>query len=328
MGLNDYKETSYEIGKLNYNMPGNFEPLGTENYTICKPTILCLGGNFTFTPNHAKGMCTIAADLLGIKEKSIDGQIATFDDVDVVGVSYGRCRYSENTSLSDSEINKLCNNTLLPMVTDRKGGRLPKEVAMKNASMLTLFTHCFGARMADELMLELSSRMSEVGYDLQEITDILSQITAVSYAPESDIHCGSHVKIRSFQDNIIPEWAISGPKGLRGIAITEGQLGKDCTVWSSRMANGVKEDVGEHCVTTIYRNKQWQQETKIKDKKLYLGKNADIMSQITAMCLAEMVATSVKNYHSNSFTPKPTIADLMLMGNDIIRGCKHRDLVM
>ena len=170
--------------------------------------------------------------------------------------------------------------------------------------------------------------MRELGYNKDEITSILDDIGIVSYAPESEVSYGTHVKIRSFQDNIIPEWAISGPKGLRGIAISRGESGRDCTIWSSRMANaaGLDVDVSEHCVTTIYRNEFWKQETKIKDQKLYLGKNADVVSQIAAMSLGEMVATSVRNYHSGTYSSKPSVDDIMIIGNEIIRGCKHSEL--
>lgn len=326
MELDKVKETPYEICKFPHNARNTYQVV-EPNYKITKPTVISFGGNFTCTGKHASGMSNIVANLLGMKPKTHNNQIATFDDVELLGISYGKLRYAENTTMNDDEIKDLCNRLFVSLVVDDNGNRLDLETAMKNASMVTLFNHCYGAQVADEVMLEFMCRLSEVGYSADEIHKITSQITAVSYAPMNNIHCGAHLMIHSYQDMVIPEGIIRGPKRLDGVCVVRGR-NNEYTMWSSRLANGMQGDVDEHCVSRIHRNENWQHETNVRHMPTYLGKNADAVSQIAACVLAENVATSIRNYYSNTFTPKPTSSEMVAMCNNVLESFNPDDLSM
>ena len=326
MELDRLKETPYEICKLPPKFRHSWQVVD-KTYKITKPTVIAFGGNFTFSGKQASGMANIVANLLGLKNKNHDGQIATFDDVDILAVSYGKLRYAENTVMNDDEIVDLCERLFVPLVLDDSGNRLPVEEAMRNASMVTLFNHCYGSRVADEVMLEFMCRLKDLGYNAGEIHSITSQIGAVSYAPMNNIHCGTHMKVHSYQDEVIPEGVIHGPKKLDGICVARGLI-NDFTLWTSRLANAIQGLIDEHCVSRIFRNENWQYETKVGKEKVYIGKNADATSQLMAYVLAENVATSVKNYYSNDFTPKPTMIELVAGCNDILKSFSKEDLAM
>ncbi|MBQ9791728.1 MAG: hypothetical protein IJW28_03985 [Clostridia bacterium] len=326
MELDNLKETPYEICKLPPNFRHSWQVVEPD-YKITKPTVISFGGNFTFSGKQASGIANIVANLLGMKYKRHKNQIATFDDVDILSISYGKLRYAENTVLNDDEIVDLCNRLFVPLVLDKNGNKLPVEQAMINASMVTLFNHCYGSRAADEVMLEFMCKLKDIGYDAGDIHSIISQISAVSYAPMNNIHCGSHMKVYSYQDVVIPEGIIHGPKKLDGICVVKGFI-NDFTLWTSRLANGIKGLIDEHCVSRIFRNENWQHETSVGKERKYIGKNADAVSQIVAYVLSMNVATSIKNYYSNTFTPKPKVSELVDGCNDILKGFSKEDLAM
>ena len=324
--LESIKDSPYEIYKVAPSLPNGYETI-SKDHKIKKPTVLVLGGNFTFTGKHAYAMGKIAANLLGLKEKKHKEQIATYDDVDILAVAYGRLKYAENTVLNDDELVEVCNRLFVPMVVDDGGNRLPLEEAMKNASMLTMFNHCYGSRVADELTLEFMTKLGELGYDADETHKIMSQISAVSFAPMNNIHCGPHMKVHSYEDMVIPEGLFHGPKALNGIAVVKGRI-NDFIVWTSRLANGIRANIDEHCVSRIHRNENWKAETKVHHIKTYIGKNADAVSQMMSYVLAELVANSLNNYYSKKFTPKPSVDYLVAGCKDIQSSYKDEELSM
>ena len=313
MELDSVKETPYEIYKVAPNLKNGYQKVD-DAYRITKPTVIALGGNFTFTGKHAYAMGNIVKNLIGLKEKRHDNQIATFDDVDILALSYGKLRYAENTVMNDEEIIDFCNRIFVPLAVDENGNRLTVEEAMKNASMVTFFNHCYGARVADEVLLEFMVKLKDLGYDADEVYKITSSISAVSFAPMNNIHCGTHMKVHSYQDMVIPEGLFYGPKKLDGIAVVKGRT-NDFTLWTSRLANGIWGDIDEHCVSRIHRNEKWQAETKVHHIKTYIGKNADAVSQMMAYVMAENVASSLNNYYNNRFATRPS-------ADTLVAGCK------
>jgi len=326
----NYRRGSRQIDRMNDDKLKSV-PVGTMNYKITKPTVLSLGGNYTATSMQALAKCMITARLLGLKDKQSDIDMATFDDVDIIGVSYGKCRYTEDTKMSSDELQHFCDTHLLPMVKNRKGNRLTLDEAKFNASMLTMDCHCYGANVADNLMWRLKEQMSSIGYNESEINEILLQITVVSFAPMNEIQCGAHLRVHSKLDMVIPEYAAYGPRNCNGIKV-ENREPNECVIWSSQLANDIPYDIGEHCISRLYRDGNWEStvniasESKPKNYK-YIGKNADAVSQIYSYVLSSMVATSIRNYHTHTFNPKPTSKDVECMANDILKGFSQEELM-
>lgn len=79
-------------------------------------------------------MCKVAASLIGLKQKQAD-EGATYDEVDVVGVSYGQS-FKDSSAfasyITQNELLELVDNVFAPLAVDENFSRLSVEQAQRN----------------------------------------------------------------------------------------------------------------------------------------------------------------------------------------------------
>ena len=325
-------KTPYKIGKRNTTIPApHWEELDA-NYTITKPTVICLGGNGTKTPEHANYVCKIAQNLMGLKDKTTENEWPTSEDVDIIGISYGE-EYSissfgevkpsgRNASLTKDDREAIVSQLFTPLIA-KKGQRFTLEEALKNVSMLTFFSFCQGAAETKFLLNKLENQMLYFGYKLQECEQILGQVVSVSYAPSTPIENVTRFDIKSLRDFMFSyshDYEVDS--GRSYLSLNGNELIKDSSssqrfnysngmsLYSDTLANNYPY-LNEHRLSMIERNAEnWVLKTETRDGTVYLGQNADEASQCAGYVLASSVAAGLQNQINNNFTPKPDINSL------------------
>lgn len=324
------KEVPYSIGKRDLSCQNNWKQLNTRSYKIDKPTIFCFGGNATKTEEIANGMCKVAASLIGLKQKKAD-EGATYDEVDVVGVSYGET-FKDSPEfasfIKQSELLELVDNVFVPLAVDENFSRLSTEQAQKNFNQITFFSHCYGAVVVNQLVSFLFSRMQAFGYSNQEILDIQKQITSISYAPMEEICNVSSIYAISAHDRVVevPKYASEGFKEVYN-GYREGDIVFDGNYLFQEDENTVvlftsnmnKGPVSEHALSLLERNEDWRYTTLNDD-------NANAVSQVLGYAMAQSVACGLQNKNSQTFIPKPTLSETLESCQSILSDFKQSDL--
>lgn len=78
---------------------------------------------------------------------------------------------------------ELFNETILPRITDKSGGRLPTDIAMRNIRKINFVTHCHGAYIALRLADIMKQKMIELGYSKTDIKNVQSQMLVTALNP-------------------------------------------------------------------------------------------------------------------------------------------------
>ncbi|MGN0960750.1 MAG: hypothetical protein ACI4PF_00955 [Christensenellales bacterium] len=343
----------YEIGRRNFDHQYHWQKLNivdksAENYfQITKPAIICLGGNHTAKAINANSLCRTAESLMGVKLKTIDNELATFDDVDIIGISYGlnlEKKFKKDGSrapicdFSDEEFNEIINSLFLPLFTNETGSRLPVEIAKKNFSQITFFTYCYGAFQLYELIDEVKLRLEGLGYSKDEINSIMSDSRQVSYAPWTDARNLPTIAFKSLQDtttNFGKKHYLEHKDSVNGIKVyynakdTQGQFiypkaqTSSIEVISSKLINENDENVNEHSLDLLER---YDDDWTLCDNRD--SKNADAISQMAGYALSESVARSLRMYYDNKYIPNRDLIDVTKDLEKILLNFNDNDLIM
>ena len=322
-------KTPYKMGKRNTTQPdSHWEELDLD-YTITKPTIICLGGNGTKTPEQANYICKVAQNLIGLKDKTIENEWPTVEDVDVIGISYGEGYFisslgnarltGQGSSLSNDEREQIVSQLFTPLIA-RNNQRLSTEDAMQNISLITFFSFCQGAFETQSLLNKLEQQMLHFGYRVPECEQILKQVVSVSYAPSTTISNVTRFDIKSFKDFMFSfshDYEVDCGKNF--LTLSGNELVRDTdkynnpngmSLYSDNLANNFPY-INEHHLSIIERNDtNWVLEKQHCNEIVYLGKNADEASQCAGYVLSSSVVAGLKNQINGSFTPKPDINSL------------------
>ena len=319
-----------------------WERINVDEYQINKPTIFCFGGNTTITPKDANFMCRMAQSLTGIKVKQQQDQLATFDDIDIVGIAYGKQNENDTkSSLSDDELRKLIYNVFVMLFLDKSLNPLPIKQVCRNFSQLTFFSHCHGAKEIYKLLSKLIIEMTKYKYSFKEIATAISQITHISYSPNTLANICPEIKFLSFEDkmhlkikdcyqdnfeknlNGVYVGYSQAKTTMQGIAENKYALFDNLEIFSSQLQNskeGKKYD--EHIIGIIERDSNWNL------YEYYTGKNLDIVSQMMGYVLARSISVGLQNKFSNTLILKPTLKQLEKELKDILSSYSDQDLQM
>lgn len=321
------KKTPLTIGKRNLDAPNHWQELDLSSYKITKPTVICLGGNFTKKSREANNMCKIAESLLGLK-RQISDERATYNDVDLVGVAYGEIEgksASSSTAVTMLEVAEMVDSLLLPLAVNDQGERLSMEEAQRNFCNVNFFSHCYGATVINSMIFDLGRKMLALGYQSSEILNIEGQMTSVSYAPTAEVYNMPSFQVVSARDGVsmVPTGASKHFNDLffdvfEGRKVFSGNyLFKEdentVTLYTSNMSS---LPTNEHLISLLGRSEFWRYNTLNAD-------NADGVSQATAYALATAVATGVKNQINDSFDPKPTVDEMFEGCKSVLSGFKQ-----
>ena len=188
----NYKFTIGRRAKKSEKIANNYEIIDLDSYVACKPIVLILGGNGTDTDRKANGNAKIVSSMLGVFS----------DDVDVLSINY-------NQAKGDPKLSENCKELvqkLLIKYVNNNGCRLDIATACKNMRNITIFGHCFGAGgVMKRLIKILDTELTNLGYNLIERKQIISQIVFISYASNQNaqIDCVKGVYCLSLNDEAL-----------------------------------------------------------------------------------------------------------------------------
>lgn len=328
----------YGIGKRNNQIPEtHWEDLGT-SYKITKPTIICLGGNGTRGSEQANHICKIAEGLVGLKDKTIENEWPTSEDVDIIGISYGE-EYAissfgkkvtnRSAHLTSKEHQQIFYQLFTPLISNN-GQKLSDEDLLKNMSLLTFFSFCQGAHETKAFVTKLEQHMLLQGYSMDLCEQALNQIVSVSYAPMATVPYVKRFDIKSLEDQYFYYGhEYERDTGFYEFTLRGNHLALDkpddrfpfengMTLYSSQLADSYYVS-SEHNLSIIERNlNNWKLESPSPDGPVYMGENADKASQCMGYVLASSVVCGLNNQLTSSYTPKPEIPDLFNDCNAIL----------
>lgn len=324
----------YEIGKLKDVCSKTLQALNISDkdannfYRIDKPVIICLGGNRVARLKQIFSQCSFLESLIGLKEKSKDGQVGTFEDVDILGISYGinvdKVLASDGISkqkcdFTKEEMDEIIDNLLMPLFTTNGGEKMPLKRAKANFSMVTFFTYCNGALKLYDILNGLKDRLSKLGYSDYEIDNIMSDGRQVTYAPMTDARNIPTIAFKSLNDSTLKyektfmlehHEVVNGIKVYFNDKLKQGNLifpkgEQPCLeVVSSKMLNETNEIQNEHLLELLERfSHNWL----LCDNRE--SRNLDAMSQMMACAVSRNVARSLGIYYHGEYVPNMTIKE-------------------
>jgi len=343
-------KTPYALGRRNLNIKDTHWEELTSDYKITKPTVICLGGNNTRFAKQANHMCKIAQNLIGLKPRISEDEELTSDDVDLIGIAYGveselfrgQIMQSSSSGLTNMERQEIAKLLFLPLISDGNGNRLGLKEACKNCSLITFFSHCHGATEANGLIGKLDCSMYHMGYSEKERVAILSQITSVSYAPALNIPYVQRLDIKSFRDNYFDypmefEYLTRSDEsylvGNMIIKNTKPNYDNALTIYSSNLIDK-KFSYNEHPISIINRSEGWKLSSNINGEDVYLGENADMVSQCAGYAMCMSIITGYENTKRDEFVEKMPATELykecsaLLNANEEIINCEQKDTIV
>jgi len=90
---------------------------------------------------------------------------------------------SEPENVSPTYINEIYEKVFKNRLSNKKGERLPLDVALKNINRVVVFAHCFGAYTFLKLEEKIDSEMKKLKYTKDERAKIFQNLFCVAYEP-------------------------------------------------------------------------------------------------------------------------------------------------
>lgn len=344
IGVEDaMRMTNDEFGRRVPNGEHHWEHLFSIDYSVTKPTVLCLFGNATTTLPEANGGCKFVENLLGLIKR---GDENILDRVDLLGFKYSKGnQWDETGSLSLGFIDGFVNQVLLPMFRDEKYMRLPLDKACKNMSKVMFFTYCQGQVEANKIMDTLDWGLEKLGYTEDEILKINNATINVSFAP---LDCRRNympsIRVLSTKDERVGEdirfmYSPSELLDIDGIDVKVDGVGEiygekrrdalagSINVISSELLNKTGKDVDEHLIDILSRNNEWAiKEFANTSGDNVASENADCVSQIMAYALGLAIENAEKNMASKEYIPNNFETTLPSEIRSIIDSFDKKDL--
>lgn len=328
----------YFTCKRNLNEENHCEELDSDNFRIAKTengfrtTVICFGGNGTVDPYDINHLIKIVQGLVGVKESKFKNQIATIEDVDFIGIAYGKDKDQmtgnsknpekiETSSLTGVETAELALNIFAPLYMDEMGKILPKEQMLRNFNQITFFSHCWGAAEIEKIILQARQNMRAIGISEKVIDDAFGQVFSVSYAPWQCVSCPG-LQVIPEKDLTItngPGWSkiscdflnkrfmhrnsgghiFEEYKGEGTVAFKENE--KTVSVIVSNMTQNLLD---EHDVDLVKRDTKWR----IDGEDIMYR---DDVSKAMGVALSYSIASGIQNQRSSTFIPKLTPDEIL-----------------
>jgi len=333
------KITPFSIGRRDMQKEGHWEPLDIETYRITKPTVICLGGNCTKTPRDANAMCKLAQNLVGLKDKTFQNEIATTGSVDFVGIDYGTNNENKDaiSRLTTEERDLIAKNLLVSMCKDENGNILPNDQIIKNFNQVTFFSWCHGGTEGAYIFWSAFNQMKELGIDEDVAGKACNQMFGVSYSPD-DVTSMPSLRIFSENDkmrytgctteevsathmsNLFQEKYPKSPHNgiykaddVTAVLITSHVV-RPKTDENGKILRNIDGPIfkDEHDAFLINRDENWRPTAE------NISSYGDKVSQVAGYTLANSIANSIQNQDSDTFIPKPTIDEVISDARDIL----------
>lgn len=348
------KFSTYSFGKRDLQSENHWKPLPLNQFKIDKATVVCLGGNGTIIDRKTNNLCKLAESLMGIKVEAAQNPDTAYKDVNIVGFTYGTDLQDDNIgNFSREECDEIASQLFLPLCTDQNGALLPVNESCKNFSLLTFFTHCYGADGLAGILSSLNNQLLDKGYSKDDIHLIFGQSMQVAYSPFHNDTWVPTVRIDSMTDSFHRDLncsypAIYGHK-LNGIESYVDKAGTfrgnkypytkhdTLSIYTSRLINtrensDIRYLIDEHTIYYLQRDEKWQSdgssvwENNGNDPWREKPQNLDVVSQTVGYALARSVANSINNANSTELIEKPSMEQMKTEMDTILQSLPQSTL--
>ena len=328
------------FGQRDLGAPDHWVDL-TENrdFRITKPTIICLPGNGSITTRQANGFCGMVERLMGLK--TTEGDVSSsYQYVDVLGFYYSTNSAEETVGdYNLEEIDDIINRILLPLCVDENGNRLTLDDACKNISLITFFSHCYGARAVNHLMTKFSEKLENNGYSSEEVFKLLGYSFQLTYSPYTDTHLVPTVELfsqtDSFHKGSDKEFFDKHGYYLDGIMYEYKEFNKNSNslsnhdmikIITSKLLNVAENRdmsnlIDEHTIMYLKRDDKWSLGPDSKG-----AKNADLFSIIAGYILSWSVVKSMDTSSSGALHNKHCLQELCPILDDLLKYYQPEEL--
>ena len=305
-----FKDKSYSILLDNPNSitPDKIVLSNNEHVNLDKPTIISLGGNMTNSDERAMGMNSLIKHILGIPHFNT-GNFGNRDNINIYSVNYGIVDISDQfseTQLTTEEIIDLTRRIFEDQIFLNDSALFSFEEIKANFGNLHFFTHCYGSYVLTQIIDYVIELLVDLKFDKNQITELLSQITAVNYAPITTPKLITNINIMSMDDDMIDyeeylknDEPLNIAQELNNVNIVSQKIIND------KMAMKYYTD---HNIQAMKRDDYWQSIIRhtnqdMKSFDIYPGGNAECISEIVAHILGEQLAICIRENNEEKLTP-------------------------
>lgn len=163
-------DLDFTLGRRVKDSENNWQEFEIEDFTVTKPVILVFGGRGANSNKDTNGYLKVIESLIGVFN----------EDVDLVGVCYNDG--TSTTNIQERNIARMVLNFFMPLISTNGRKKLSVEKACKNLRQVTIFAHCFGVQIVNEITERFMDEMNYIGYSYDEQLKILSNIFMIGYA--------------------------------------------------------------------------------------------------------------------------------------------------
>ena len=272
--------------------PKAWKLLTPNDIDIKKPCVICLGGNGAITDRLANGMAKMA-------ENFIDENNENF--VDIFSIHYGGNLGESMGNMTTQEVEELAQGIFYRRIVDENGKPYNYDEILKNMRNVNVFTFCFGANIL-KIMIDNVAQFMEynLGFDEEEIYDLLGQVFHLSYAPsKKQNQFTTNFEIKSFKDGIynFKEEYFKTNNAINKYALNLND--NTISLYVEQLADD--ESIDEHDISIVKRD----------ENKKTLDKNANAVANTMSSVLKFAVSNSNINIKNDNFIDLPSIDGMM-----------------
>lgn len=240
-------------------------------------------------PKHVFGVTKVGMEMSRMRVKGREN--AGFN-IDTVPVSFLNVL---NEGGGDKQIDAFVDTYLLPLITDAQGQKIDIVKAMKNMRNVNMMSYCDGTYKIADILECLYSKMEEIGYLPDEITQVSSQICVFPFSTEMPLEKLGGVTYVDFLD--INDEEIYSPNLTPEIEARtrEANIGEALTIHSDTQATYTIDGTGCH---------------RLREQFTREGKALPV---VVSRIISNALQNSILNANSDEFHPITT--------QELTRGC-------
>ena len=286
-----------------------------------RPIVVALSGNGAIDKESAYGFCHSADRALELLFDNSDNNLSLENNIDILGVSY--MPFGESGMLMPEDVQNFVYTVLVPRVSDVAGNLYPIDKCKKNLSGVVFYSYCWGAGEVNNIIKFFTFKLKQYGATNEEISEMLSAMTQISYSPVKLQFIIPTIFARSELDSINTEYnqryeEIYG-EPLQGIKVAP--LDNSLGVYSSNLLNKVDDNKDEHSIAYILRDSNWD----IRKHEGIANPNADCVSLMISWALSRAVENAIDNHKSDKYVPRTGKMSEEL--NSILHSFDYEDII-
>lgn len=309
------------------------EDVKSSGFKITKPIIICFPGNGAISCEKANGFCKVAERIAGLNHEA-EQKNTSYDFVDILGVHYGTDKDTQTAGdVTQKEIDDFVNHLFMPLCTNEKGEALDFEQICTNFSLVTFFSHCYGATAVDMTVRNLSDKLIKLGLTNEQVDTALNHFCQLTYSPYIDSSPIPTIRIDSFTDSfhkgLDKEYEQTYGHKLDGVELQYDAPGmfrnkpspyknskEILHILTSRLLNtednrDLSKIIDEHTIEYLSREENWNITQKANN-----AKNANLVSILAGYALSWSVTQSLTAQTINTPIQKTNLN--LSVGKDLL----------